>query len=100
MESAPERLSAWSCRFRPEQTNQLSMHAEIPVISIESESISDQESMNGLSPKLPAGAAQKNAGDSAAHSPLVLSNNRILVVDDNPAIHDDFRKVLGAAREP
>jgi two-component system, NtrC family, sensor kinase len=76
------------------------MHAETPVISIESESISDQESVNGLTPKLPAGAVQKNAEDSAAHSPLVLSNNRILVVDDNPAIHDDFRKVLGAAREP
>jgi CheY-like chemotaxis protein len=23
--------------------------------------------------------------------------NRILVIDDNPAIHDDFRKILGAA---
>jgi signal transduction histidine kinase len=29
-----------------------------------------------------------------------LTNNRILVVDDNPAIHDDFRKVLGGARDP
>ena len=24
------------------------------------------------------------------------SNNRILVIDDNPAIHEDFRKILGA----
>ena len=24
-------------------------------------------------------------------------NNRILVIDDNPAIHDDFRKILGTA---
>ena len=23
-----------------------------------------------------------------------LENNRILVVDDNPAIHEDFRKIL------
>jgi PAS domain S-box-containing protein len=25
-------------------------------------------------------------------------NNRILIIDDNPAIHDDFRKVLGSGR--
>ena len=31
---------------------------------------------------------------------LPLKNNRILVVDDNPAIHDDFRKVLSAVQEP
>ena len=24
------------------------------------------------------------------------ANRRILVIDDNPAIHDDFRKILGA----
>ena len=29
-----------------------------------------------------------------------LVNNRILVVDDNPAIHEDFRKVLGGSRAP
>jgi signal transduction histidine kinase len=29
---------------------------------------------------------------------LAASNNRILVVDDNPSIHQDFRKVLGAGR--
>ena len=27
---------------------------------------------------------------------LQTANNRILVIDDMPAIHDDFRKVLGA----
>src|SRR5579871_2614626 len=27
-------------------------------------------------------------------------NNRILVADDNPAIHEDFKKVLGSAHEP
>ena len=27
-------------------------------------------------------------------------NQRILVIDDNPAIHDDFRKVLGAESAP
>src|SRR5262249_26151567 len=25
-------------------------------------------------------------------------NHRILVIDDNPAIHDDFRKILGNGR--
>src|SRR5215470_11427367 len=29
-----------------------------------------------------------------------LHNNRILVIDDNPSIHDDFRKVLGGHSEP
>jgi signal transduction histidine kinase len=28
------------------------------------------------------------------------TNHRVLVVDDNPAIHDDFRKVLGGGRDP
>ncbi|HLH56174.1 MAG TPA: response regulator [Verrucomicrobiae bacterium] len=36
---------------------------------------------------------------SAAQGPTP-SNNRVLVVDDNPAIHEDFRKVLGGRREP
>ena len=31
--------------------------------------------------------------------PALATNNRILVVDDNPAIHEDFRKVLGRVRE-
>src|SRR5262245_54072105 len=26
-------------------------------------------------------------------------NNRILIIDDNPAIHDDFRKILMGAQE-
>lgn len=31
-------------------------------------------------------------------SPIIEPfNNRILIIDDNPAIHDDFRKVLGTA---
>ncbi len=29
-------------------------------------------------------------------TPLATDNNRILVIDDNPEIHADFRKVLGA----
>ena len=29
--------------------------------------------------------------------PIAASNNRILVIDDNPEIHADFRKVLGPA---
>jgi predicted signal transduction protein with EAL and GGDEF domain len=35
--------------------------------------------------------------DSNATPRLVESNRRVLIVDDNRAIHDDFRKVLGAA---
>ena len=27
-------------------------------------------------------------------------NRRILIVDDNRAIHDDYRKILGGAGEP
>ena len=32
-------------------------------------------------------------------APLMLQpdNNRILIIDDNPAIHQDFRKILGPA---
>ena len=26
-----------------------------------------------------------------------LENHRILIIDDNPAIHEDFRKILGPA---
>jgi CheY-like chemotaxis protein len=26
-------------------------------------------------------------------------NNRILVIDDNPSIHEDIRKILGSPRE-
>jgi CheY-like chemotaxis protein len=32
-------------------------------------------------------------------SPLGSLNQRILIVDDNPAIHEDIRKILGAASE-
>jgi predicted signal transduction protein with EAL and GGDEF domain len=34
---------------------------------------------------------------SASTRPLVEPNRRILIVDDNRAIHDDFRKILGRA---
>ena len=40
------------------------------------------------------------ASESNDIEPLPPTNNRILVVDDNPAIHDDFRKVLGGGRLP
>ena len=29
-----------------------------------------------------------------------LANHRILIIDDNPAIHEDFRKILGPLDEP
>src|SRR5436305_11837406 len=32
--------------------------------------------------------------------PFPPTNNRILVVDDNPGIHDDFRKLLGGRCMP
>ncbi|MEO8308382.1 MAG: EAL domain-containing protein [Pseudomonadota bacterium] len=38
-------------------------------------------------------AAPRNSG---VHEALVLMNRRILIIDDNEAIHQDFRKVLGA----
>jgi two-component system, NtrC family, sensor kinase len=38
-------------------------------------------------------------GNDSSES-VALTNNRILIVDDNPAIHDDFRKVLGGGQEP
>jgi two-component system NtrC family sensor kinase len=42
----------------------------------------------------------KEAGgdDCRSTETLYRSNNRILIVDDNPAIHQDFKKVLGVAR--
>ena len=30
---------------------------------------------------------------------LAIANHRILVIDDNPAIHEDFRKILGPSGE-
>ena len=27
------------------------------------------------------------------------TNHRVLIIDDNEAIHDDFRKILGAVQE-
>ena len=42
----------------------------------------------------------ENAAAEDSSAPISASNNRILVVDDNPAIHDDFRKVLGSGRAP
>lgn len=34
------------------------------------------------------------------HEPVIETNRRILVVDDNPSIHDDFRKILGSSELP
>ena len=34
---------------------------------------------------------------NAAPVTLHPQNNRILIIDDNPAIHEDFRKILGPA---
>src|SRR5437016_12197931 len=31
---------------------------------------------------------------------IVLTNRRVLVIDDNPSIHGDFRKVLLSAKPP
>lgn len=74
------------------------MHAETPTISCEAESPlaagrSASEGEAGAQAILP------KAGNVAGQA-STLGNNRILVVDDNPAIHDDFRKVLGGTREP
>jgi signal transduction histidine kinase len=41
----------------------------------------------------PNAAAMNNIGDLHLQDPLQI-NHRILVVDDNPTIHEDFRKIL------
>lgn len=56
---------------------------------------------DGATEKNSSGRSGENSGSKAQamRSPETAyptKNNRILVVDDNPAIHEDFRKVLGA----
>lgn len=34
------------------------------------------------------------------HDPVIEANRRVLVIDDNPAIHEDFRKILGCGESP
>ena len=31
-------------------------------------------------------------------TPFVRTNRRILIIDDTPSIHEDFRKILGPRR--
>ena len=58
-------------------------------------------------PGRPGAAAATETGVAAAGATITkailqqkLANNRILIVDDNPAIHEDFRKVLGGGHAP
>jgi two-component system NtrC family sensor kinase len=77
------------------------MHAETTTISTAAE---QQRHTPGGQPtaqewcEAPAPVLAPQA-NTAGGSPFA-KNNRILVVDDNPAIHDDFRKVFRAVREP
>jgi two-component system, NtrC family, sensor kinase len=45
-------------------------------------------------------ATSPNRDQDAAANLGGITNHRILVVDDNPAIHEDFRKVLRGGRSP
>jgi two-component system, NtrC family, sensor kinase len=80
------------------------MHAEPTTISpapeLESQlsPLRDRAMEWGKNSALPSLAPAPQSSAPAVSLPA--KNNRILVVDDNPAIHDDFRKVLGAAHEP
>ena len=47
-----------------------------------------------------AGPAPEPSGQAGPASAATAPNRRILLVDDNPAIHEDFRKVLGGGRGP
>ena len=77
------------------------MHAERSTLSRQPEPRGDASRPapgipSGIAPgRLSAVCAERGSGQPAS-----LTNNRILVVDDNPAIHEDFRKVLGGTREP
>ena len=46
-----------------------------------------------------AAAARSPRMNDAAHLAAQLAASRILVIDDNQAIHEDFRKIFGASRE-
>ena len=79
------------------------MHAELSHNSIETE-----RRLETVVPSLntivgngsEAGTASKAVASAAIAPARDLANNRILVVDDNPAIHEDFRKVLKGSHEP
>jgi two-component system NtrC family sensor kinase len=93
----PEAIANW-----PDHSNTTHMRADTPTISFIPEPDSDlAPSPSGTIPvgKNGHSSAAAAVASALAGSRLQLSNNRILVVDDNPAIHDDFRKVLGGARD-
>jgi signal transduction histidine kinase len=81
------------------------MHAETKSISHAVERKSGLSSMRECALEWAADKAVLETAPTATQpaakgSVLPVKNNRILVVDDNPAIHDDFRKVLHAVQEP
>lgn len=39
-------------------------------------------------------------GSAEGSVPVLITNRRVLIVDDNAAIHDDFRKVLAPGNQP
>src|SRR5579859_4222586 len=77
------------------------MHAETPTISRETDpGIHPASSRIALEPG-PQSGSPTHSVEIATTAPLLsTTNNRILVVDDNPAIHDDFRKVLSGMHQP
>jgi signal transduction histidine kinase len=79
------------------------MHAETATICLEAEPELDRSQADRATTAFcPVNGSSSVGTTAAAPAPPMLppANHRILVVDDNPAIHDDFRKVLGGAHEP
>src|SRR5678816_2905267 len=45
------------------------------------------------------GADKRVLGKLCMSSGTPAKHSRVLIIDDNPAIHDDFKKILGAPKE-
>src|SRR5579859_7472636 len=101
---AKELSSVLNCRSLKRQVTTTRMHAEPPTLPSSPEAPAKLSSGQDIA----VGPAGRRAGATPDSKSLNASslarvssrNNRILVVDDNPSIHDDFLKVLGAAHDP
>ena len=60
--------------------------------------LASSEPVGSESAGSPPSAVSPGVESAAAHE--IAANRRILIVDDNPAIHEDFRKVLGTSHNP
>jgi signal transduction histidine kinase len=62
--------------------------------------VSEYRTSGGHTDAISSGDAIAEAPESRAHRAVEQAPQRILVVDDNPAIHEDFRKILDADLAP